>query len=291
MIKGPYNKKIEMGELMITISEKEFRQLASYIKEHYGIYLKDEKQALVTGRLQNVLQQNGFTDFTEYYNYIASDKTGDAITTLVNKITTNHTFFMREADHFYFFRDQVLPYLRKTTRDKDLRIWSAGCSTGEEPYTLAMLVDEYLGKEKMLWDSKILATDISSNVLEEAMRGIYSNEEIESLPSQWKLNYIKKISSENSTINDKIKSEVIYRRFNLMEESFPFKRKFHVIFCRNVMIYFDAETKRRLVNKFYDALEDGGYLFIGHSESLSREDTKLKYILPAVYRKEQPSFL
>ena len=271
---------------MITISEKEFSQLASYIKEHYGIYLKNEKQALVTGRLQNVLLQNGFHNFTEYFNYVVSDKSGKAITTLVNKITTNHTFFMREAEHFYFFRDKVLPNLRKTTKDRDLRIWSAGCSSGEEPYTLAMLVDESLGKEKSLWDSQILATDISSNVLEEAIRGIYSNEEIETLPAQWKLNYIKKINCENSEIVDKIKNEVIYRRFNLLEECFPFKRKFHVIFCRNVMIYFDAETKRRLVNKFYEALDYGGYLFIGHSESLGREESKFKYILPAIYRKE-----
>jgi len=204
---------------------------------------------------------------------------------LIDKITTNHTFFMREADHFYYFRDTVLPYLTRTVKEKDLRIWSAGCSTGEEPYTLAMIIDEFLGREKMLWNSKILATDISAKVLDVAQRGIYSNEEIASLPAQWRLNYFKKFNHEKSILIDRIINEVIYRKFNLMEGIFPFKRKFHVIFCRNVMIYFDNKTKDELVNKYYQQLEPGGYLFIGHSESLNRETTRLKYIMPAVYRK------
>lgn len=270
---------------ILTITKKEFRQLADYIKANYGINLKEEKQSLVTGRFQNVLIQNSFNNFSEYFDYIVSDKTGDAVITLIDKITTNHTFFMREADHFFYFRDKVLPYLKSTVKDKDLRIWSAGCSTGEEPYTLAMIIDEFFGKEKMWWDTKILATDISSKVLDTAIKGIYSNEEIAALPLNWRLNYFKKLDNENSVLVDKIRNEVIYRKFNLMEEVFPFKRKFHVIFCRNVMIYFDAQTKRELVNKFYDLTEYGGYLFIGHSESLNREETKYKYIMPAVYRK------
>lgn len=271
---------------MLTITNKEFRQLSAYIKANYGINLKEEKQALVTGRLHNVLVQNNFTSFSEYYKYILSDKTGHAAATLINKITTNHTFFMRETDHFFYFRDVVLPYLTNMTKDKDLRIWSAGCSSGEEPYTLAMLIDEFLGKEKMWWDTKILATDISTKVLETAKKGKYSNEEIATLPSHWRQSYFKKIDNENSVLVDKIRNEVIYRRFNLMDETFPFKRKFHVIFCRNVMIYFDAQTKNKLVNKFYNLMEYGGYLFIGHAESLNREETRYKYIMPAVYRKE-----
>lgn len=271
---------------MITITDKEFKQLTAYIKANYGINLKEEKQALVTGRLQNVLIQNGFNDFSQYYDYILLDKTGNAVTTLINKITTNHTFFMREEEHFYFFRDNVLPYLTNKVKNKDLRIWSAGCSSGEEPYTLKMIIDEYLGKDKVRWDAKILATDISSKVLEAATKGVYSNDRLVSLPAGWRLNYFKNIDNENSALIDNIRNEVIYRKFNLMEQVFPFKHKFHVIFCRNVMIYFDNETRRNLVNKFYDALEYGGYLFIGHSESISRDETKFTYITPAVYRKE-----
>lgn len=271
---------------MINITEKEFTKLAEYIKSNYGIHLKEEKQSLVMGRLHNVLQQKGFGSFAEYYEYIVSDKTGDAVTVLIDKITTNHTFFMREADHFYYFKNVVLPQLCKTVMERDLRIWSAGCSTGEEPYTLAMILDEYFGKEKMLWDSKVLATDISSKVLDIAQKGVYSNEALASLPAQWRLSYFKKNDLENSTIVDRIRNEVIYRKFNLMEELFPFKRKFHVIFCRNVMIYFDNKTREELVNKYHRHMERGGYLFIGHSESLNRETARFKYVMPAVYRKE-----
>ena len=271
---------------MLTITDKEFRELADYIKINYGIHLKEEKQSLITGRLHNVLAQKNFNSFSEYYKYVISDKTGEAVVTLIDKITTNHTFFMREVDHFYYFRDKVLPYLASTVREKDLRIWSAGCSSGEEPCTLAMITDEFFGKEKMWWDSKVLATDISGKVLGEASKGIYSNEKIAALPSNWKLNYFKKLDNEKSVLIDKIRNEVIYRKLNLMDQVFPFKKKFHVIFCRNVMIYFDNKTKWELINKFYDLTEYGGYLFIGHSESLNREETKYKYIMPAVYRKE-----
>lgn len=271
---------------MLTITDKEFRQLADYIKLNYGIHLKEEKQSLITGRLHNVLIQKNFNNFTDYYRYVVSDKTGDAVINLIDKITTNHTFFMREADHFYFFRDVVLPFLAENVKSKDLRIWSAGCSSGEEPYTLAMIIDEYFGKGKMLWNSKILATDISSKVLGEASKGEYVNEDIAALPSSWKLNYFKKLDNEKSAIVDRIRNEIIFRRFNLIDQVFPFKKKFHVIFCRNVMIYFDTKTKLELINKFYDLTEYGGYLFVGHSESFNRGETRFRYVMPAVYRKE-----
>jgi chemotaxis protein methyltransferase CheR len=278
-------------KLVITITDKEFFALADYIKHNYGIHLKKEKQALVTGRLHNVLLENNFKSFSEYFNYIVSDKSGEAAATLVNKITTNHTFFMREEEHFDYLQNVVLPYLTQSVTDKDLRIWSAGCSSGEEPYTIAMILDDYFGRDKIWWDTKVLATDISSNVLEEARKGQYSNEDIAHLPPQWRQKYFNCIlsgsdSKECAELCQKIRNEVIFRKFNLMESVFPFKRKFHVIFCRNVMIYFDNETKKRLVDKLYDLTEDGGFLFIGHSESLNREQTRYKYIMPALYRKE-----
>ena len=227
-----------------------------------------------------------FKNFSEYYNYIISDKSGTAIVTLTNKITTNHTFFMREPEHFYYLRDTVLPHLKASVPNKDLRIWSAGCSSGEEPYTLAMILDEYFGKEKKFWDSRILATDISNKALDAAIGGVYSNADVSPLPALWKTNYFNKLDAENYTVSNAIKNEIIFRRFNLINQQFAFKKKFHVIFCRNVMIYFDNETKNELINKFYDATESGGYLFVGHSESLNRDATKYKYIMPAVYRKE-----
>lgn len=271
---------------MVTITEKEFRKLADYIRQHYGIYLKKEKLSLITGRLQNVLLQNKFKNFTDYFDYVVSDQTGEAGRILVDKITTNHTFFMREADHFEFFRNHVLPYLADTVKDKDLRIWSAGCSTGEEPSTLAMIIDEFFGLKKQMWDTKILATDISQKVLDIATKGVYQTESLASLPANWRLNYFKKVDGNNSILVNKIKNEIIYRKFNLMDQIFPFKKKFHVIFCRNVMIYFDNKTRIDLVNKFYEFTEPGGYLFIGHSESLNRGETKYKYVSPATYRKD-----
>lgn len=270
---------------MITITEKEFEQLADYIKKQYGIHLKQEKRTLVTGRLYNELVQNGFTNYTDYINYVMSDKSGKALSSLVNKISTNHTYFMRESDHFDYFKEAVMPYLLQTVKDKDLRIWSAGCSSGEEPYTIAMIIDELLGKGKVWWDTKVLATDISSKVLDRAVNGYYSRDEIEKIPPQWKLNYFQKIDEEKVRVTDRIRKEVIFRRLNLMDDTFPFKKKFHVIFCRNVMIYFDTETKQKLIEKFYNLLEYGGYLFIGHSETIERGSSHFKYVMPAVYRK------
>lgn len=271
---------------MVAITDEEFQQLADYIKNNFGIHLKEEKQALLTGRFQHVLQQLNLDSFSDYYKHIVSDKNGDAVETFVDKITTNYTYFMRESDHFNFFKESALPYFARTVKDRDLRIWSAGCSSGEEPYTLAMLIDEFFGFDKNKWDTKILATDIAGSVLKTAAAGIYENERIAPLPSSWKLKYLKPFDNEKTVLIDKIRNEVIYRKFNLMNETFPFKRKFHVIFCRNVMIYFNEKTKRKLIQKFYDLTEPGGYLFIGHSESLNREETKYKYIMPAVYRKE-----
>jgi chemotaxis protein methyltransferase CheR len=270
---------------MLSITTKEFTQLASFIKENYGINLKEEKMALLAGRLYNVIQQGGFDSFGDYYDYIIKDKSGEAVITLVNKITTNHTYFMRESDHFHYFKEHVLPYLITHVKNKDLCIWCAACSSGEESYTLAMLIDEYFGNSKCKWDTKILATDISEKVLEAARLGIYSEDRVTPLPDIWKKVYFKNNRNGTVTITDRIKNEVIYRKFNLMEPSFPFKKKFHVIFCRNVMIYFDVKTKEELIDKFYESMEYGGYLFIGHSESLNRETTRFKYVCPSVYRK------
>jgi chemotaxis protein methyltransferase CheR len=271
---------------VITITDKEFRDFTQYIENNYGIHLKEEKKTLVTGRLHNVLIESNCRTFSEYFNLLQRDKTGKLVSALINKITTNHTYFMRETDHFNYFRDKTLPYLENRIKDKDLRIWSAGCSSGEEPSTLTMILNDYFGKEKMWWDTKVLATDISDRVLEKARKGQYPNEQLSSLPMNWRTNYFKKFDNENSVLVDKIRNEIIYRKFNLMEDIFPFKKKFHVIFCRNVMIYFDNKTKMDLINKFYELTESGGYLFIGHSESLNRDSTQYKYVLPAVYRKE-----
>lgn len=270
---------------MVTITDREFTDLTEFIKSRFGIRLGQEKKTLVLGRLSNMLVKEQFSSFSEYLEHLLNDKTGRASATLVNLITTNHTFFMRETAHFDFFRSTVLPFLASHVKDKDLRIWSAGCSSGEESYTLAMIIDTFFGPDKRLWDTKLLATDISDKVLSIAREGIYSNEALAALPGAWRANYTRRLENERSMMTDFIKNDIIFRRLNLMDERFPFRKKFHVIFCRNVMIYFDAKTRKQLVEKFYDLTAEGGYLFIGQSESISRDDSRWKYVLPAIYRK------
>lgn len=279
-------ENIEEGDMMVEITDNEFTQLAKYIKDNYGINLKEEKKMLVIGRLHTVLAENNFDNFSQYYQHLISDKTGNAVNILVSKITTNHTYFMREKPHFDYLKEKALPNLMTLVKDRDLRLWCAGCSSGEEAYTLAMIIDQFCQEKKLWWDKKILATDISDKVLNVAKKGVYQKEQIMPLPEVWKRDYLKKFDNENFIFSDKIKNEIIYRKFNLMERLFPFKKKFHVIFCRNVMIYFDMNTKNELINKFYNSLESGGYLFIGHSESLNGQSTGFKYIMPSVYRKE-----
>ena len=271
---------------MVAIKNEEFQEFSEYIRKHYGISLKPEKKTLVEGRLGPLMSRMNFASLSEYMQYVHSDKTGQALSVMLNRITTNHTFFMREAAHFHYFKDTVLPYLTETVRDRDLRIWSAACSSGEEPYTLAMTIDEYFGAKKGSWDTKILATDLSLEVLETAKAGIYSSEKMTGLPEHWIKKYFTQMSKDKYALVDKIKNEVIFRPINLMDSVYPFKKKMHVIFCRNVMIYFDMETKERLIDHLYDVTEPGGFLFIGHSEGLRREATRYKYVMPAVYRKE-----
>ena len=271
---------------MISINHQEFSRLSSYIQSHLGIHLGEEKRSLVVGRLQNELAQLNAGSFSEYIDILLQDKTGQVLNSLINKITTNHTYFMRETEHFTFLRETLLPHYLHTLKERDLRLWSAACSTGEEPYTLAMLLNDFFQQDRLAWDTQILATDISDRVLEHARKAEYTLDQINSLPQLWKSQYIRRNGQGNYTFNDNIRKEVIFRRFNLMEPNYPFKRKFHIIFCRNVMIYFDMKTKMELVNKLYHSLESRGYLFIGHSESIPRESTPFKYVMPAVYRKE-----
>lgn len=269
----------------MNIKDNEFIEISNYIRANFGINLTDKKKNLLNSRLRSIVAEGEFDSFQDYFQYIVSDKTGHAASQFVDRITTNHTYFYREKKHFEFLRKEVLPGLFSNDRDRDVRIWSAGCSSGEEPYTIAMVIDNYFGSKKLLWDTKVLATDLSLKSLKKAKKGVYKNENISHLPATWQTKYFKKISEDKYQISDILKKEVIYRRLNLLSR-YNFKRKFHIIFCRNVMIYFDRETTNNIVDKFYQVLKPGGYLFISHSESLDRQKTDFKYIQPAIYRKE-----
>ena len=270
---------------MLTLNENDFRKLITFIKGRYGIDLSQKRQ-LIIGRLSNTVVSMGYSTFTEYIEHILSQKNPQDIELMLNKLTTNYTFFLRESAHFDYFRDTVLHYLEKTKRDHVLSIWSAGCSSGQEPYTLSMILKEYFGSKAGNWDTRVLATDISQNALKAAASGIYDEESLSAIPSAWKQKYFKRTNEAGVyQVADVLKNNVIFRTFNLMDP-IRFKLKFDVIFCRNVMIYFDQQTKDALVQRFFNATVPGGYLFIGHSESLNKATTPYKYLMPSAYRKE-----
>ena len=266
------------------ITDSEFNRIVGYVKGNFGIDLS-QKRVLIMGRFENYLLRNGFDSYNDYMTEVEKDPSGEEAKNLINVLTTNHTYFMRESEHFDYMRQIVLPQLRKKeAARKDLRIWSAASSTGEEPYTIAMVLMDFFGIEHKAWDTKVLATDISTRVLEHASRGMYLKEQVEPLPPKWKQRYFKQINSEQYVAKDVLKKELIFRRFNLMND-FPFRRKFHVVFLRNVMIYFEDETKYNLLNKIYDFMEPGGYLFIGTTENLDKNKTRFEYVRPSIYRK------
>ncbi len=271
------------------LTKHEYKLISSLVYDKFGINLSEQKKSLIVGRLQKVLRGHGFDSFEKYYNYVTSDSSGQALDILINKISTNHTFFYRENTHFEYLKTKVLPDIRASLIQKghkDLRIWCAGCSTGEEAYTLAILLLDFFGSEISSWDVGILATDISKEVLDKASAGIYTDENISNLPQYLKQQFFTLHSKEHWIVKNRVKKLILYRRFNLIREEYPFKGKFNIIFCRNVMIYFDVNTRNKLVNQFYRFTEDEGFLFIGHSESLGRNTCPYQYIKPAVYRKE-----
>ena len=270
---------------MINIEDKDFFFLRDYVHENYGINL-EKKRSLVEGRLMTPVAVAGFDNFHDYIADAMRDKSGKKIDELITKLTTNYTYFMREEAHYEFMLRTALPEWKNSIRDKDLRLWSAGCSSGEEAYTAAMVIDNFFGIEKQSWDTTILATDISHRVLRLATEGQYGLEQIKRLPAEWVKKYFRSIGDDRFELKDEIKKEVVFREFNLMNSFSRFKRKFHIIFCRNVMIYFDNHTKKDLAKRYYDTLEKGGYLFIGLSETLTGVFDGFTQVSPAIYRKD-----
>ena len=266
------------------LDDKDFFALRDFVKTKFGVNL-EKKRTLIEGRLTNSIVQSGFENFHDYLEDIYQDKSGAKIDGLMTKLTTNYTYFMREETHYRFMEEVALPYWTSTIRDRDLRVWSAGCASGEEAYTTAMVMSEWFGQKKREWDTTILATDISTKVLNMAARGVYPEEHFERLPSAWKSKYFTKIGDEDYKVTDALAKEVVFTHFNLMGEFSRFRKKFHIIFCRNVMIYFDTPTKSALVKRFHDVLEPGGYFFIGLSETLSGISGDFQQIAPAIYRR------
>ncbi len=274
---------------LMQLTDDEFNLIRTLVYERFGINLTEAKRSLVVGRLQKTLRQLRFDSFMQFYEHLVQDKSGSALDALINQISTNHTFFYRECAHFAYFKNTVLPEIKlrlQQEQRRDLRVWCAGCSSGEEAYTIIIEMMEFFRNDYHLWDAGVLGTDISAKALNKAVAGVYPYENIKNAPG-YAQHYFKKIQDDKYEVTSAIKHEVTFRRLNLMNKTFPFKKLFHVIFCRNVMIYFDQATRDGLIKRFYDSLAPGGYFFIGHSESLGREQALFKYIMPAVYRRRE----
>ena len=271
--------------MAVSITDAEFNRLVTYLHDSYGINLA-QKRVLVEGRLGSELTARGFSDYNEFLNMVFADRTGVELVNLLNKLTTNHTYFLREQEHYQFMREVFLPEIeRKKAGKKVIYIWSAGCSSGEEPYTNEIEMMEYFGRDAINWDTKILATDISRKVLAKAQQGVYHADSMKNLSEGVKQKYFIPLENDCYRVCDELKKRVVFKVFNLMDEIPYRKNPFDLIFCRNVMIYFDNDTKNKLVNRFYDVLAPGGYLFIGHAESISRDASRFQYVKPAIYRK------
>ena len=256
---------------MMQLTDRDFIRLKKFMYDNYGINL-DKKRTLIETRLQLIVKRQGFSDFKSYIDNLMQDKGGELVSELVDKLTTNFTYFMREEMHFKFLKENVfIPSLKKPPIG-GLKIWSAASSTGEEAYCIAMLASSVFGKNSKT-KIAITASDISNKVLKQARDGIYTQEKINKLPPVWVENYFKKKNTINYEVVSDIKNLVEFKYFNLNNVIGWERAKYDVIFCRNVMIYFDNITNEKLVKRLYDSLKPGGYLIIGMSESLSNVKT------------------
>jgi chemotaxis protein methyltransferase CheR len=263
------------------MTPQQFRSLCDRVYNLCGINLKTGKEELVHSRLQKRLSALNLSTFEQYFKVLDDDRQGLEVVWMIDALTTNKTSFFREIQHFVFLREQILPKIK----GNKLRIWSAACSSGEEPYSIAILLAESLPNFKN-WDTKILATDISTKVLAKAKEAVYENEILEPIPEDWRRKWFKKEDPNGRTwrLDPQLRSMVSLARLNFMDR-FPMKGPFDVIFCRNAMIYFDKPTQEKLVQRFYDLIAPGGYLFVGHSESLTGARHNFTYVQPAIYQK------
>lgn len=268
------------------ITDREFERFRSLIYQESGINLSESKRTLLVTRLSKRLRELEMDCFQAYYDRVTEEADGEEFTRMLDLVSTNKTDFFREPRHFEFLRDRVLPELQAV---KQVRIWSSACSSGEEPYTIAMTLHDGVSMPAQ-WDCKILASDLSTRVLAKAASGVYDDERVRELPGETVRRHFLKGRRGDAAGKVKVKPHladmVVFRRINLMDDRYPIKTSLNVIFCRNVMIYFDRPTQEQLIARFHRYLKPGGYLFIGHSESLQWLQHSFTAVAPTIYRKE-----
>lgn len=271
------------------LSEDEFRKLSSLVQDKLGIKMPPAKKTLLESRLQKRLRALGLSSYAEYCDMLFNrGGLNSELVHMLDLVTTNKTDFFREAHHFEFLVHSALPHLVRRG-NKKVSVWSAGCSTGEEPYTLAMVLSEYAHANPGLgFDYSITATDISTRVLEAACKGIYQDDRIAPVPNELKRRYFLRSRDASRglvRVVPELREKIDFSRVNLMDETYPVNSALDIIFCRNVIIYFDKPTQERLFAKFCEYLKPGGFIFIGHSETLSGMGLPLRKVATSVYLK------
>lgn len=268
--------------MMDTTTFDKFREIA-YAQG--GIAIKEHKTAMVSARVNKRMRALGYEAAGEYLQYLVADESGNELVQFLDCITTNLTSFFREKHHFEFLRD-VIPRWEKQGQRR-FRLWSAACSTGEEPYSIAMtLFDALRGNH---CDTKILATDLSTRVLATAKGGVYTRDRLKDMSPHVRSRHTDPVrvnGDECFMMNDRMKEMVVFRRMNLSTPPFPMRGPFDVVFCRNVMIYFDPVVRKRLIDEIHSLLRPGGYLMVGHAESLAGIEHSFKGVRPSIYRKD-----
>jgi len=275
-----------LGSISMTMGE--FRLFARFIESSCGIRMPEAKKCMLESRLQKRLRSLNLGSFRNYYEYLVSPRgIRDELGNMIDAVTTNKTDFFREPAHFTYLAGKVLPELSDAEAAGGITLWSAGCSSGEEPYTLGMVLSEY-ARTRPCFRFSILATDICSDVLEKAHLGIYEEEKIAPVPMELRKRYLLRSRDRSRgvvRVCPELRARTAFRRLNLMDERFDISRKMRVIFCRNVIIYFDRKTQETLMRKFCHHLVAGGYLFLGHSETLNGLDVPLEQVHSTIYRK------
>lgn len=268
---------------MEQFGDKHFKKFCELIYTNFGISTSEAKKEILHAKLDKLISKNNLNSYDEYYKNLVGQENRETLIEFANAITVNQTSFFRENNHFEYIKNNVnslLQYNPGILKNNEIRVWSSACSTGEEPYTISIVLSEYLPKGIKI---RVLATDINSDVLASAQKGLYPL----SIKNDIELVYLNKyFNAVNNgyTISDDIKKLVTFRQFNLMDD-FPFKGAFDIVFCRNVMIYFDQAVRQKLLSKFYNILVSGGLLFIGHSESITQQSHHFRFVHPTVYLK------
>lgn len=269
---------------MIRLGALEFLDIVTYVREKYGINL-EKKKVLIECRLKNELERYGMSSFKAYMKAVRSDESGQMAGEMINRLTTNYTYFMRESRHFDFIREVILPTVRAEGRE-DYQVWCAGCASGEECYTLAMLFQDFREKNAGMPPVHITATDVCESALEKARKGIYPIKDLGNLPEQWQDKYCIVRQKDSFEIKKPLKKNIQFKNQNLMEPE-NIRKKYDLILCRNVMIYFDTDSKKTVIKRLESSLKPGGYLIVGLAEVLPREFTTLEFKGAAVYRKPE----